>query len=411
MSGHEKTSVWIKYDKGTPPGRREAREKLTLTRKTYVEGETPAGKVLIRLTQDIDRNDYTGQAKVLCATGQAQTDMIGSSTCFHLCTAKCRDKNEADLHLRSYRVTTRDYVMTNGWTKGLLVAKSSKASSGTGRPELLSGAPHADVLGGLSLGSAIAESEGVPPTKRARLDLEQSPGTLGETLEDRMRRWILRRLAEPGIDKAERIRLMGQLTALDGLPGPSVNSGPGVSLNDDKKSQLLQRQEMLRLYEASPGMLVNNALHQFQDIMGMLDEDHLPGRRPILRQYLRTGASAKVKGNKRSYREMMTLGTAVDLMVQGKVDKALAVLLHRFLAVEMAASEDAWDNAQYIELLAPTSEIGSSSGLQRMARAAAKDDAKYSKKEYKDEQSRGSWRRKEKNGGKPAAPGAVGTSD
>ena len=55
----------------------------------------------------------------------------------------------------------------------------------------------------------------------------------------------------------------------------------------------------------------------------------------------------------RNERELRTLAMSIDMMANGQVLSACDVLMQRFKAVELAASENNWSLATHLELLPP----------------------------------------------------------
>ena len=92
--------------------------------------------------------------------------------------------------------------------------------------------------------------------------------------------------------------------------------------------------------------------------------------RPRVIQYLTT-ASHGASGERgiRNERELHTLALAMDSLLQGDLAAAGDVLMQRFKAVEIAATEQNWDLAKYIEVLP---ERGASAVTEAERAAASK---------------------------------------
>ena len=65
-------------------------------------------------------------------------------------------------------------------------------------------------------------------------------------------------------------------------------------------------------------------------------------------------------------RELQTLTTALDLLIEGRVLSAGDLLSQRLLARELAAAEGSWNVAQHVEIL-PKSASGVTAELRRTA--------------------------------------------
>ncbi len=152
------------------------------------------------------------------------------------------------------------------------------------------------------------------------------------------------------------------------------------------KASAVQRNRMMELYRTKPEILYARSAAGPREKLGLIaDEDDEAeggdGGKPYLRAYVRTMLTPEVKANLRAYRELETLAVIVDLLARvtapnRQVVQAKVVALHRFLALETATEEKSWDNARWMELLAPSTRTGAGTDLQHVARAAQKEELK-----------------------------------
>ena len=122
-----------------------------------------------------------------------------------------------------------------------------------------------------------------------------------------------------------------------------------------------EESKILHAAQTSPGHLLQNGLAAMQkyitrsgqaglDSAGRGELAHL---HQLVTSYLTTALapSAGASLSLRAERELRTLAEALDLLLAGDLSRVGDILMQRFRAVEMAATDGRWDLAQHLELI------------------------------------------------------------
>lgn len=127
--------------------------------------------------------------------------------------------------------------------------------------------------------------------------------------------------------------------------------------NEDRGGRISQGR-LIRWASAHPGRLAAKSLQLMESRVG---NDMEPERRPSRTHcvpaakayYLRVlkPESERINAGVRNLREMKTLAYAIDHLARGRVGEASDILVMRLKAVEMAAKDNSWDRANFLELV------------------------------------------------------------
>ena len=138
--------------------------------------------------------------------------------------------------------------------------------------------------------------------------------------------------------------------------------------------------DIRQVWKKSPGGLSRQALCRMAELVGDLqvpDPSSEEKLRPVVTAFLHTVLCTNFPREKmglRSYRELLSLALALDLLLKGDIASSMDVLLQRFKALERSLTDGNWDMAKWYELT-PTAEgllasAGEKRAAVRMERAA-----------------------------------------
>ena len=122
----------------------------------------------------------------------------------------------------------------------------------------------------------------------------------------------------------------------------------------------------MEVAKRAPGELLRRFVSRISEYLALRDgssDGELP---PVVMQYLTTflapslGSDLKL----REGRELRTIATTLDALIRGKSAEAADLLVQRFKAVELAATEGTWSMAEQVELV-PEAWISSMSQEER----------------------------------------------
>lgn len=133
--------------------------------------------------------------------------------------------------------------------------------------------------------------------------------------------------------------------------------------------------DLVRLSQRNPGCLLRSALREMNRYMAArgeaMSEEQAPNRvlsylhQILLPQYPKAGL--------RSQRELVTLATALDSLLDGNLGGAGDVLAQRFKALESSlASEGSWQVARHHELIPSQATLATRAELSEAAKAEAR---------------------------------------
>eukprot|EP00435_Cladocopium_sp_Y103_P062830 s37_g24.t1 len=149
------------------------------------------------------------------------------------------------------------------------------------------------------------------------------------------------------------------------------------------KGSAASKQKKLRQYsEKHPGRLMTAGFKTMHDQVGThygsVSSKH-QSLSPVMVRYLLSFALPQFQGgiSQDKYRELRTIATAVDLMVEGRTTQAGDVLVQRFKSLLMALRDGSDTAAKWLELL-PHDVMASmsSAGEDFLARSMAVEEAK-----------------------------------
>eukprot|EP00438_Fugacium_kawagutii_P005927 Skav229277 [mRNA] locus=scaffold952:315844:320262:- [translate_table: standard] len=153
----------------------------------------------------------------------------------------------------------------------------------------------------------------------------------------------------------------------------STSEGSG-SENTEEANDVLQDQNRIRqMHRHGPGLLFSTALQRMQGVIteveGVWSQEE-SGLHPLCLRYVRSQLSSRLTGA--AQKEAVTLGAALDLLVQSRVAEAGDYLIQRLKSLERISQGVSWQTSERLEL-APgvVAQLSSSAEMQ-----AAKRDAK-----------------------------------
>ena len=122
--------------------------------------------------------------------------------------------------------------------------------------------------------------------------------------------------------------------------------------------------KLRELHERKPGHLANVTLMRYQELLERstgreANLGHLDAFPPVGRAYLSQIYMVRHPAQElgpRNTREMQTLLTAVDYLASNDPLRAMDVLLQRQKALELAAEQGSWSQANFLELVTPSEE-------------------------------------------------------
>ena len=122
-----------------------------------------------------------------------------------------------------------------------------------------------------------------------------------------------------------------------------------------------------------PGALLQRFLARISEYLAVRTGDEGDALPPVVMQYLTTFLAPSLGSDLslRSGRELRTRATTLDALLRGRQAEAADVLVQRFKAVELAASENTWAMSQQVELV-PESRV-SSMGTEERAHVARRE--------------------------------------
>ena len=138
--------------------------------------------------------------------------------------------------------------------------------------------------------------------------------------------------------------------------GGSRGSTTSTSSSSHSSDEFDNRSRFERLAEEKPGQLLLRAIGEIRRVISV---GSVASPRPAILSpcfvayYSQILEPQKGQVGLRSIREMKTLAVAIDLVLAGDATRALDILVQRFKALELAATDSAgWAAAQHMELVA-----------------------------------------------------------
>lgn len=307
----------------------------------------------------------------------------------HLCT-----QDECDLelddrmnvaHMAHYRRTSLKILSKSKMWKGIFPPEQLAASEAAAEQRLQASAAEAAIESARRRASASVS----PPPKRPGSSSRSATVPVRPRAPLSFRKPMARgafsppRSSSSASSSRSKISLPPKLPVTDNFE--RLLAALVQSRDRDQQSKEMSVKDMQKMYRTNPMAIVRMDNEEIMRTLGTDDEYDKDGAlilRPSWRMYTKSAIHPTVRANKRAFRELQTLAMGLDLLIAGtdhKKEQAMALLSRRFLAVEQATLDSSWElGAQQMELLPQLEESGASSQVQRAARAAAKEELKYS---------------------------------
>ena len=357
----------------------------------------PQGRAIMRLE---DWEDYAaGSLKGVHLSASdpyyewyATHDLKDGRAVYHLCSSKrsqCvtrlgRGDRREMIHLERWRMTNPMVMMEHEYTRGVaLVAVNNWVSNFTAKvPEPLNppvpprGAGGDDPTGlDKALAAAEVPEEVEKPKDKKKKAAEESAseahprGSVGALLEKKAaerRAALLEKERKDGKRKTERGRSRSRgrrrrrrkksSSGGDEKRGDSESSRSSRSFREPSTRGEV---ELWRLSQKNPGSLLKKGMKE----MGRYLADRAPGEEDqegwmnhrmmaYISQVVLTQHTPAVIGV-RNHRELLTLGRAIDMLVQGQLGELGDLLMQRLKALETSLADQGWHSAKHQELIPP----------------------------------------------------------
>ena len=142
----------------------------------------------------------------------------------------------------------------------------------------------------------------------------------------------------------------------DNSTGGSSSSG-GTIASEDSGHPFREGHRVKQLGKRIPGILMRHALDEMNRLLVQhVGEESTETIKPILLRYLRLHVMAKSVAPAQK-RELLTLGYAIDQLLQRNILGALDIMVQRVKAIELVLNGATWAVAQNIELVPLEQEV------------------------------------------------------
>ena len=147
-------------------------------------------------------------------------------------------------------------------------------------------------------------------------------------------------------------------------------SSSGAEFCDAREMDASRPAELARRL---PGALLQRFLSRITEYLAVRTGDEGEALPPVVMQYLTTFLAPSLGDDLslRNGRELRTIATTLDALLRGRQAEAADLLVQRFKAVELAATEGTWAMSEQVELV-PESRV-SSMGTEERAHVARRE--------------------------------------
>ena len=368
------------------------------------------GKALIRL---IDWEDYAGgslRAEHLVASDPyyewyASHDLVDGKAVYHLCGTKrsqCstrlgRGDQREMIHLEKWRMTNPLLMMEHGYSKGTALNIVNDGGSQfaltvpepaapPGVPPGAKGTDHTGLDRELEAAEAMGAAE-VPKQKERPKEEREDPkprGSVGALLEKKAAERRAALAEKEKEDKKKKKKDRGRSRSRGRRRRRKKESS---SLEERKRAASSSSEssrnfhepstrgevEMWRLSQKNPGVLLRKGMEEMGRYLADRapegeGTDHWMGHRMMayISQVVLTQHTPQAIGV-RNHRELLTLGRAIDMLVQGQLAELGDLLMQRLKALETSLVDQGWHSARHQELIPPHSASLTTEGERRKA--------------------------------------------
>ena len=158
----------------------------------------------------------------------------------------------------------------------------------------------------------------------------------------------------------------------------SGSSSGGSSYSGESTEVFAEEHKIRRVAKKAPGLLAAQALKEMQGALltstGGIWHQEDSELQPLSIQYYRQAMAPRLQGA--PSREALTLGFAIDLILQGRVAESADCLVQRLKSIELVSQGAAWQIAQRLEVLPPERPVLSTRSEAREAIKEQKEDSK-----------------------------------
>lgn len=353
----------------------------------------PQGKALVRLVDWDDFASGTLKAEHLCASDEyyewyGQHELSGGKAVYHLCGSKrteCaarlgRGDRREMIHLERWRMTNPMVMLEHDYSKEVAMRAlnnwvnnfAPKVPEPPNPPELPGGARGSDHTGldkAVESAALAAEVEKEKPGRRETEDktVQQPRGSVGALLEKKAaeRRAAFqekvqekkRRRMDRGRSRSRgRRRRHGKRSSSEDRGGSGRSSESSRSFREPSSRV---EAEMWRLSQKNPGSLLRKGMIE----LGRYLADRAPcaeGEETWMNSRVMAYISQVVLSQHppnaigvRNHRELLTLGRALDMLLQGQLGELGDLLIQRLKALETSFVDQGWHSARHQELIPP----------------------------------------------------------
>ena len=365
------------------------------------------GKAIMELVSFEDERENTVRGIHLAASDgyygyYADEKLRVDNAVYHLCCTegkKCSfrlprgDRREL-IHLAQWRMVNPGGLLLEGWSKDVAMAAIREGVEKFSPPPV---APAAAVVppgagGGSGLDEALAmEAAGGSGRRERREDRSRREGeverkprrSVSQVLHDKARVMTEKEEAErqQSRRKRKRERSRDDRRKVDKRSRGPEDDSDGSDSKDDESSEEsgFQRPptrggaDIWKLAKKNPGKLLRSGMEEMSrylaDRVGDGQEEIRWDQRRVMayvNQILLVGHQGGSPGV-RNQREAVTLGTAIDLLLNGSLASLGDLLMQRLKALETAMQEQNWQAARHQELISPQSASLTNTGEREMA--------------------------------------------
>jgi hypothetical protein len=366
----------------------------------YDDRKRPQGRAVIVLSDWENFPEGLLQGSHLAASDPyyewyAQKNLKDGRCLYHLCGEefnKCKvklargDRREV-VHIQKWRLVNPVTMIENEYMKGLAVDLVTRLVDGftpASRVPEPPGVPPPEAPGGPGVGRqgdvtgldrAAREAAMEEPGRGERKDHGKaakgsSPGaprgSVGLLLERKAaeRREAEKEKEEDRRGRKRRSRSRSRRRKKKRRSSASSRSQSGRSKSDESSGDFRMpsargEDELWRLSKRHPGKLLRRTMKEFQRYLGEMSAE---GSGPeswmkyrmlgYINQIVLTQHPPQSIGV-RNYRELITLGTGIDLLLQGRLAELGDLMAQRLKALETSLGEQGWVTARHQELIPP----------------------------------------------------------
>ena len=362
----------------------------------YDEDGRGQGRAIICLSEWIDGEAGLFGARHVAASDEyyawyAEQELGVDQAAYHLCTgpragcryAQPRNSRREVVHLERWRLINPLLMAEIAYAGEAAVAEMRDwVQAFVPKPVEAETAPHSGLdqaLADAAAGAEVAAAESPPVVAREQPKAVPAKGSVGALLRGRAEQRREQREDKEGHPRERRRRRRSRSRQREKRSRSRRGSRERSSSKSSKSSQGFQEPlarggaELWRLSQKHPGKLLKSGMQELSRYLAERSEEGSSEEqwadRKVMAYVTQVILSLHPPGSigVRNHRELITLGTSLDHLLQGRLAELGDLLMQRLKALETSLGDQGWATARHQELIPPLAATLTSTGKESEA--------------------------------------------